>query len=191
MNTPDPIPHAAPACAGALRVTYDPQVDASYVYLVAADATHRDRPVRQVPAVDGVSFDLDASGRIVGIEILDASRLLRPETIEHAEGEPVPAPPVEALLEPPDLLVLAATQGDAKALESLAAEVGPLVLREARLALGRRHAQDAEDVAQDFWLELAEGRLVFPLIRGAAAAWIKRRVRHLAAEHLRNDGRSR
>ncbi len=102
----------------------------------------------------------------------------------------VPAP-VEALLEPPDLLVLAATQGDAKALQSLVAEAGPLVLREARRALGGRHAQDTEDVAQDFWLELAEGRLVFPIIRGAATAWIKRRVRHLAAEHLRNDGGSR
>ena len=177
------IPHAAPARAGALRVTYDPQVDASYVYLVGdgdGDA-HRDRPVRQVPAVDGVSFDLDASGRILGIEILDASRLLRPETIEQAEGGPVP-------LEQQDLLVLAATQGDAKALESLVAEAGPLVLREARRALGGRHAPDAEDVAQDFWLELAEGRLVFPLIRGAAKAWIKRRVRHLAAEHLRMGG---
>jgi uncharacterized protein YuzE len=173
---------AAPACAGALSVTYDPQVNAWYVYLVGD--THHDRPVRQVPAVDGVSFDLDASGRILGVEILDASRLLRPETIEQAEGGPV-RPPAEALLEPPDLLVLAATQGDAKALESLVAEAGPLVLREARRALGRRHAQDAEDVAQDLWLELAERRLVFPLIRGAAKAWIKRRVRHLAAEHLR------
>ena len=164
------IPHAAAARAGALRVTYDPQVDASYVYFVG-DA-HRDRPVRQVPAVDGVSFDLDASGRIVGVEVLDATRLLRPETIEQAEGAPVPAP-VEALLEPLDLLVLAATRGDAEALESLAAEAELLVLREARRALGRRHEQDAEDVAQDFWLALAERSLVFPLIRGAAQAWIE------------------
>ena len=68
------------------RVTYDPQVDASYVYLVA-DA-HRDRPVRQVPTVDGVSFDLDASGRILGVEILDASQLLRAETrVRHLAAE--------------------------------------------------------------------------------------------------------
>jgi uncharacterized protein YuzE len=182
------IPHAAAARAGALRVTYDPQVDASYVYLVG-DA-HRDGPVRQVPAVDGVSFDLDASGRIVGVEVLDASRLLRPETIEQAEGGPAPAP-VEALLEPLDLLVLAASRGDAEALKSLAAEAELLVLREARRALGRRHEQDAEDVAQDFWLALAERTLVFPLIRGAARAWIKRMVRQLAGAHLLRDGGSR
>jgi uncharacterized protein YuzE len=182
------FPHAAPARAGALRVTYDAQIDASYLYLVG-DA-HHDRPVRQVPAVDGVSFDLDASGRIVGIEILDATRLLRPETIEQAEGGPVPAP-AESLLEPLDLLVLAASRGDAKALESLAAETEPLVLREARRALGRRHEQDAEDVAQDFWLSLAERTLVFPLIRGAARAWIKRMVRQLAGAHLLRDGGSR
>ncbi len=173
----------APARAGAIRVTYDRQVDASYVYLV--DAAHRSRPVRQVSAVVGVSFDLDATGRILGVEILDAKRRLRPETIAQAEGGPVP---VESLLEPLDLLVLAASRGDAKALKSLVAEAGGLVIKEARRALGRCYAQDAEDVAQDFWVELAEGRLVFPLIRGAAKAWIKRRVRHLAAEHLRMGG---
>jgi uncharacterized protein YuzE len=177
------IPHAAPARAGALRVTYDPLVDATYVYLV--NDAHRDRPVRQVPAVDGVSFDLDASGRILGIEVLDATRLLHPETIEQAEGGPTP---VEALLEPLDLLVFAASRGDTKALTSLAAEAELLVLREACRALGRRHEQDAEDVAQDFWLALAERSLVFPLIRGAAKPWIKRMVRQLAGAHLRNGG---
>ena len=193
------IPHAPPARAGALRVTYDAQVDASYLYLVGdarreivSKATIGGRSVRQVPAVDGASFDLDASGRILGVEVLDASRLLRPETIEQAEARPVPAPaPVEALLEPEDLLVLAASRGDAEALESLVAEHEPLVLREARRALGRRNEQDAEDVAQDFWLELAEGSLVFPLIRGAARAWIKRMLRQLAGAHVLRDGGSR
>ncbi len=183
MSATIPQTPAAPVRAGAIRVTYDRQVDASYVYLVAA--AHRSRPVRQVPAVIGVSFDLDATGRILGVEILDAKKRLRPETIDQAEGGPVP---VESLLEPLDLLVLAASRGDAKALKSLVAEHGPLVLREARRALGRCHAQDAEDVAQDFWLELAAQNLVFPLIRGAAKAWIKRRVRHLADEHLRMGG---
>ena len=179
------IPHAAPARAGVLRVTYDAHVDASYVYLVA-DA-HRDGQVRQVPAVDGASFDLDARGRIVGIEILDAKRRLRPETIAQAGSGPAPVP-VEALLEPMDLLLLAATRGDAKARKSLVAQAAPLVLREALRALGRRNEQDAEDVAQDFWLELTERRLVFPPIRGAAKPWIKRMVRRLAAEHLRMGG---
>lgn len=177
------IPQAAPARSGAIRFTHDARVDASYVYLVAP--AHRDGPVRQVPAVHGASFDLDARGRIVGIEILDAKRRLRPETIALADAAPVPA---EALLEPMDLQVLAATRGDKKAMASLAAEAGPLVLREARRALGGRNAQLAEDVAQDFWLELAERRLVFPPIRGAAKAWIRRRVRRLAAEHLRMGG---
>ena len=165
------------------RVTHDPQVDASYLAL--AEGAHRGCPVRHVHAIDGVSFDLDASGRIVGIEILDATRLLRPETIARAGRGPADA---LALLEPLDLLVRAATRGDEEAQEKLAAEVEPLVLREAQRALGTRHAQDAEDLAQDFWLALAEGSLVFPLIRGAARAWIKRTVRRLADEHLRQGG---
>jgi uncharacterized protein YuzE len=52
-----------------MKVTYDPQVDVLYIY-IRKDGT---------PAVDninlepGISADLDAEGRVLGIEILDAS----------------------------------------------------------------------------------------------------------------------
>lgn len=53
-----------------MKVTYDPQVDVLYIQI---------RP-EQTPAVDnidlepGISADLDADGRVLGIEILDASQ---------------------------------------------------------------------------------------------------------------------
>ena len=52
-----------------MKVTYDPEVDVLYVYIREDDA----------PAVDnielepGISADLDEYGRVLGIEILDAS----------------------------------------------------------------------------------------------------------------------
>lgn len=63
----------------ALRVTYDDTADAAYIYFVpeleAGDVA------RTVP-VDGgddpwiVNFDVDSNGRIIGLEVLDASRRL-------------------------------------------------------------------------------------------------------------------
>jgi uncharacterized protein YuzE len=62
-----------------MRVTYDATIDAAYIYLV-------DNPLpgsavttlSLVPSeINGeVNIDLDFEGRIIGIEVIDASRLL-------------------------------------------------------------------------------------------------------------------
>jgi uncharacterized protein YuzE len=67
-----------------MRVTYDPAADAAYVYLV--DRIAPGEAKRQVMALDGsVVLDLDSEGRLLGVEVLAAKQLLRPETIETAE----------------------------------------------------------------------------------------------------------
>jgi uncharacterized protein YuzE len=49
-----------------VRITYDPDVDA--VYILFGDAS----PFDSHDVVDGVTIDVDAGGRILGIEVLDA-----------------------------------------------------------------------------------------------------------------------
>jgi uncharacterized protein YuzE len=51
--------------------TYDPEADAAYIYL--ADAT----VAESEEVADGVVLDFDDGGRVVGIEVLNASRTLR------------------------------------------------------------------------------------------------------------------
>ncbi|WP_211357145.1 DUF2283 domain-containing protein [Nocardioides rubriscoriae] len=64
-----------------LRVTYDAQADAAYIYFVPD--VEFGQAVRTVP-VDGgehpwmVNIDVGADGRILGVEVLDARRLLPP-----------------------------------------------------------------------------------------------------------------
>ena len=62
-----------------MRVTYDAEVDAAYIYLESAPqpgsaVTTLSLDPREVNGE--VNIDLDVEGRIIGIEVIDASRLL-------------------------------------------------------------------------------------------------------------------
>ncbi len=61
-----------------MRVRVDRAADAVYVYLT-------DRPIKESEEVaDGIVVDYDEAGRIVGVEILDASRRTEdPEVLKH------------------------------------------------------------------------------------------------------------
>lgn len=67
-----------------LRVTYDDLANAAYIYLVPE--IEAGGVARTVP-VDGgddpwmVNLDVDSDGRIIGLEVLDASRRLPPELL--------------------------------------------------------------------------------------------------------------
>ncbi len=64
-----------------MRITYDPEVDALYILFrqgLAADS--RD-------VVEGVTVDLDAEGRIIGLEVLDASDRLGEEALGGVDFE--------------------------------------------------------------------------------------------------------
>jgi Uncharacterized conserved small protein len=62
-----------------MKVTYDPEVDVLRILLnnAAIEESDEDKP--------GVILDYDASGNVVGIEILDASkRVENPRAVEYA-----------------------------------------------------------------------------------------------------------
>jgi uncharacterized protein YuzE len=64
-----------------MRVSYDVKIDAAYIQL-DGDLSHGG-VARTVPVdpreIDGmINLDFDAAGRLVGIEVLEASRFLAP-----------------------------------------------------------------------------------------------------------------
>lgn len=66
-----------------MKVSYDPQVDAAYIYI--ADEINQGGVARTYPCdpreVGGeINLDFDSNGRLIGIEVLDASRML-PEAL--------------------------------------------------------------------------------------------------------------
>jgi uncharacterized protein YuzE len=67
-----------------VKVTYDGSADAAYVYLAEFGAG---ASKEQVEALEGrVILDLDAEGRLLGLEVLTARTMLCPETLESAEN---------------------------------------------------------------------------------------------------------
>ena len=70
-----------------MKLTYDPEVDAAYLYLVPSIG--RGEVVRTISSMlemdrSFVAFDVDSEGKILGIEILGASRVLPGVTLEEA-----------------------------------------------------------------------------------------------------------
>ncbi|MFD1363720.1 DUF2283 domain-containing protein [Actinoplanes sichuanensis] len=69
-----------------MKITYDSTANAAYLYLQAPGT-----PVAKMYACDPVdaegmiNIDFDASGRLVGIEVLDARGKLAPEVLAGAE----------------------------------------------------------------------------------------------------------
>ncbi len=55
-----------------MQIEYSADVDALYVYLRKVDVAHT------VEGRDGIAVDYDASGGVVGVEILDASTRFAP-----------------------------------------------------------------------------------------------------------------
>lgn len=67
-----------------MRLTYDEKADAAYVYLVPTidrGEVHQTRHSMVPLDQAGINLDFDADGRLLGIEILGASRVLRRETL--------------------------------------------------------------------------------------------------------------
>jgi uncharacterized protein YuzE len=60
-----------------IDMTYDPEADAIYLYLGAGKIDHQEEAGPFI-------YDVDAQGRIVGIEILSASNALAPGDWQNA-----------------------------------------------------------------------------------------------------------
>lgn len=70
-------------------IRYDPSVDAAYIYLVPVATgvrAARTVPVNPVEAGAEINLDFDDAGRLVGIEVLRASRHLPEALINGAEA---------------------------------------------------------------------------------------------------------
>lgn len=72
-----------------IRVTYDPQADAAYIYLVdeinAGEAKTQVICGEEEGRAPEIVLDLDAHGMLLGVEVLDASRRLPPQLLKQAE----------------------------------------------------------------------------------------------------------
>lgn len=55
-----------------MKTHYDPEVDALYIRFADADIVEREE------VFDGVTFDFDSEGRIVSLEVLEASKHIAP-----------------------------------------------------------------------------------------------------------------
>ena len=65
-----------------MKIEYDKDVDAAYIYL---NYPIKDNAVKKtVELNDNIALDLDASNKILGIEILDASKVLHKKAILEA-----------------------------------------------------------------------------------------------------------
>ena len=66
-----------------MRVTYDRQADAAYVYLV--DHVAPGEACSQQCVSRDITLDFDKAGKLLGIEILSARRVLRATALLRAE----------------------------------------------------------------------------------------------------------
>lgn len=70
-----------------VRITYDPKVDAAYIYLVdeiPAGGVAMTCPCDPRQVRGEINLDFDSGGRLLGIEVLDASKTLSPELLRRA-----------------------------------------------------------------------------------------------------------
>jgi uncharacterized protein YuzE len=74
-----------------ISISYDPGVDAAFIYF-GHDRSHSFQTLTEVHLVKNnrlkecpfFALDLDAEGRLIGIEVLEASKYLPKELLEHA-----------------------------------------------------------------------------------------------------------
>ena len=85
-------------------------------------------------------------------------------------------------------LVRDATRGDRRAITIIVLAYQPMLLEQARAALGTWYEQEAADVVQEFYLGLAEGRFTLPEVKGGAIGWMRRVIRSMAAEMAEEVG---
>lgn len=70
-----------------MRITYDPEADAAYIQLTDTELpVGRDSIELETPATTSSMVVMDwRDGKIVGLEVLDASTLLHPDLLAQAE----------------------------------------------------------------------------------------------------------
>jgi len=66
-----------------MKLEYDKEVDAAYIYL---EATIKDGEVKKtIELNENIILDFDEKGKLLGVEILDASKILNKKVILEAQ----------------------------------------------------------------------------------------------------------
>ena len=69
-----------------MRITYDKSVDAAYIFLEEGPREIKETYCCDPVEVGGqINLDFDTSGRLIGIEVLDASKKLPLDLLKKAE----------------------------------------------------------------------------------------------------------
>ena len=68
-----------------MKITYDADADAAYIRIVDAIHDGEVHETHRLSEDPEVNLDVDAAGRLLGFDVLSASRTLRPEVLEQAE----------------------------------------------------------------------------------------------------------
>jgi uncharacterized protein YuzE len=73
-----------------MRLTYDAEVDAAFVYVaekIGDGEVDHSREVPELAAGTMTLFHFDSQGKVLGIEFVGASKLLPPEALRDADPE--------------------------------------------------------------------------------------------------------
>ena len=70
-----------------MRVAYDAEADAAYLYLKAIAPAEVAKTVEGEGDAAGINLDFDAEGRLIGIEVLEAGGRLPGELLRRAEKQ--------------------------------------------------------------------------------------------------------
>ncbi len=66
-----------------MRIEYDKDVDAGYIYLV--DEIRAGEAVKTIELEPNIILDFNKEGKLLGIEILNASRVLKRDVLMNAK----------------------------------------------------------------------------------------------------------
>jgi len=67
-----------------MRIEYDKEVNAAYVYLV--ETIKDGEAVKTIKVNDNIILDFDKNGKLIGMEVLNAGKILSKEVLLHAQS---------------------------------------------------------------------------------------------------------
>ena len=68
-----------------MKIEYDKEVDAAYIYL--AGDIKGDGAKKTIELNDNIILDFDAEGKLIGVEVLDASKVLNKKTLSESQAD--------------------------------------------------------------------------------------------------------
>jgi len=66
-----------------MKFTYDKEVDAAYIYVV--ESIGEGEAVKTIKLNNNIILDFDKDGKLLGIEILDATKILNKEVLLQSQ----------------------------------------------------------------------------------------------------------